>query len=90
MRARTIAVVISTAWWALAGMLSGEEYWNQFRGPHGDGQVPSTALPLKWQETEHVTWKTAIHGKAWSSPVVWGQQIWMTSATEMVSEFRVS
>ncbi len=58
------------------------EYWNQFRGPLGDGQADSTALPIRWSETENVAWKTAVHGKAWSSPVVWGDQIWMTSATE--------
>ena len=66
---------------AIAGPLSAAEDWNQFRGPHGDGQTPAKSLPLDWSETKHVSWKTAIHGKAWSSPVVWGQQIWMTSAT---------
>lgn len=42
----------------------------------------ATGLPLKWSETENVRWKTPIHGKAWSSPVVWGEQIWLTTATE--------
>ena len=62
--------------------LSGAEYWSQFRGPGGDGQAGSASLPLHWSESENVAWKTAIHGKAWSSPVVWGDRIWMTSATE--------
>ena len=66
---------------AITGPHSAAEDWNQFRGPHGDGQTPAKALPLDWSETKHVSWKTAIHGKAWSSPVVWGQQIWLTSAT---------
>ncbi len=39
-------------------------------------------LPLRWSETENVKWKTAIHGRGWSSPVIWGDQIWMTTATE--------
>ena len=55
--------------------------WPEFRGPHGDGISKST-LPTTWSETNHVKWKTAIHGKAWSSPVVWGNQIWLTTATE--------
>jgi outer membrane protein assembly factor BamB len=38
-------------------------------------------LPIKWSESENVQWKTAIHGKGWSSPVVWGDQIWLTTAT---------
>jgi outer membrane protein assembly factor BamB len=37
---------------------------------------------MKWSETEHVKWKTAIHGRAWSSPVVLGGQVWVTTATE--------
>ena len=39
-------------------------------------------LPTTWSETEHVRWKTPIHGKGWSSPVIWGDQIWLTTATE--------
>ncbi len=58
------------------------EHWNQFRGPGGDGQVRSQSLPIEWSESRNVRWKTAIHGKAWSSPVVWGDRIWLTSATE--------
>ena len=58
-----------------------EMNWPQFRGPNGDGQSPNTGLPLTWSETENIRWKTAIHGKGWSSPVVWGNQIWFTTAT---------
>ncbi len=58
------------------------ENWPQFRGPAGDGNSAETGLPLTWSETEHVAWKTAIHGKGWSSPVIWDQQIWMTTAPE--------
>jgi len=58
------------------------EHWNQFRGPGGDGQVRSQLLPIEWSDSKNVRWKTAIHGKAWSSPVVWGDRIWMSSATE--------
>ncbi len=59
-----------------------EENWPQFRGPRGDGSAQATGLPLTWSETEHVRWKTAIHGRGHSSPVVWDGQIWMTTATE--------
>lgn len=60
-----------------------QAHWPEFRGPAGDGHAPAKArLPVTWSETNHVRWKTAIHGKAWSSPVVWGNQIWMTTATE--------
>jgi len=56
--------------------------WPQFRGPTGDGKADAAQLPLTFSEGEHVKWKTAIHGKAWSSPVIWGSQIWLTTATE--------
>jgi outer membrane protein assembly factor BamB len=59
-----------------------ETNWPQFRGPRGDGQSPNTGLPLTWSESENIRWKTPIHGKGWSSPVVWDDQIWMTTATE--------
>jgi outer membrane protein assembly factor BamB len=55
--------------------------WPQFRGPEGDGRAASTALPLTWGEDRNVAWKTAIHGRGWSSPVVLGNQVWLTTAT---------
>src|SRR5687768_9295042 len=43
--------------------------WPEFRGPTGQGLVSGgEKLPLKWSETENITWKTPIHGRAWSSP----------------------
>ncbi|MGV3721782.1 MAG: PQQ-binding-like beta-propeller repeat protein, partial [Actinomycetota bacterium] len=55
--------------------------WPDFRGPSGDGVSRGSGVPLKWSETENLRWKTAVHGQAWSSPVVWGNQIWVTTAT---------
>jgi outer membrane protein assembly factor BamB len=60
----------------------GGENWPQFRGPGGQGISDATNLPLTWSEKQNVKWKTPIHGKAWSSPVVWQDQVWLTSATE--------
>jgi outer membrane protein assembly factor BamB len=39
-------------------------------------------LPVEWSETSHIAWKTAIHDRGWSSPVVWKNQIWLTTASE--------
>ena len=72
-----------------AATLFAADNWPQFRGPAGNGHSDATGLPLKFSETEHVKWKTAIHGKAWSSPVVWGSQIWLTTATEDGTELSV-
>jgi outer membrane protein assembly factor BamB len=56
------------------------ENWPQFRGPHGDNRADDAKLPLIWSENKNVVWKTAIHDKGWSSPVVWGDQVWLTTA----------
>ena len=56
--------------------------WTPFRGPDGAGISDATGLPIEWSESSNVRWKTAIPGKAWSSPVVWGEQVWVTNATE--------
>ncbi len=61
---------------------SAHENWPEFRGPTGDGHCDSTALPLDWSETRNVAWKTAIHDHGWSSPVIWQDQIWVTTGRD--------
>jgi outer membrane protein assembly factor BamB len=56
--------------------------WPQFRGPTGQGQSDEHNLPLTWSETANVRWKVAVPGRGWSSPVVHGDRIWLTTATE--------
>lgn len=56
--------------------------WPDWRGPTADGQSDAAALPLHWSETEHVVWKTGIHDLGHSTPVVWRDQIWLTTAGE--------
>ena len=56
--------------------------WPDYRGPRRDGVSEAKELPLRWSETLNVRWKTPIHGRAWSSPVIWGKQVWLTTATE--------
>jgi outer membrane protein assembly factor BamB len=56
--------------------------WPEFRGPLGNGTSSSKGLPLHWSEQQHVGWKVQIHGRGWSSPVIWGNQVWLTTATE--------
>lgn len=56
--------------------------WPQWRGPDGQGISNAKNLPVRWSEKENVTWRTELPGKGWSSPVIEGQQIWLTSAIE--------
>ncbi len=77
MRAAILLFVLSAF-----SIISAAENWPEFRGPSGDGSSDATGLPSEWSESKNVTWKTAIHGRGWSSPVVWGDQIWFGTATE--------
>jgi outer membrane protein assembly factor BamB len=58
------------------------ENWPRFRGPTGEGRSAETSLPLRWSAESNVVWKTAIAGQGWSSPIVWGDQVFITSAQE--------
>jgi len=76
-----------TRFWILSALvlvpavIAAAENWPQFRGPHGDGRAEAS-LPIELGEEQNVQWKIAIHGKGWSSPVIWGDQLWLTTATE--------
>jgi len=59
---------------------SQEKNWTQFRGSNLNGMAISENIPLKWDESV-IKWKTAIHDKGYSSPVVYNNQIWVTTAT---------
>ncbi len=57
-----------------------EENWTHFRGNNLDGLAPNEKIPLKWDDSA-ILWKTMIHDKGYSSPVVFGNQVWVTTAT---------
>ncbi len=61
--------------------------WSQFRGPAGNGVSDAKGVPTKWSEAENVRWKVPVHDKGWSSPVVWKDQVWVTSAHEKGRKF---
>jgi outer membrane protein assembly factor BamB len=56
-----------------------EDNWPQFRGPNA-GVVKDGVLPTTWSTTENVAWVIDIPGRAWSSPIIWGDKIFITSA----------
>jgi outer membrane protein assembly factor BamB len=65
------------SWFAASGSDNGQ--WPQFRGPQSIGVVEDPQLPDKWSATENVAWKTEVPGMGWSSPIVWGDRIFVTS-----------
>ncbi len=54
--------------------------WPQFRGPGGLGISANTNLPEQWSPSQNIAWKREIPGRAWSSPIVWGDRIFITTA----------
>jgi outer membrane protein assembly factor BamB len=69
-----LGLVLSLLLTALAN-----DRWPQFRGPQSLGVAEDPQLPDKWSATENVAWKTDIPGMGWSSPIVWGDRIFVTS-----------
>jgi outer membrane protein assembly factor BamB len=56
--------------------------WPEFRGPTGQGLVQGV-LPIRWGPKENIVWKQAIPGRGWSSPIVCGGRIFLTTAVPM-------
>lgn len=54
--------------------------WSQFRGSNGSGVSTAAAIPTEWSPDKNVQWKTKIPGVAWSSPIVWGDKVFLTTA----------
>lgn len=56
--------------------------WPQWRGPSAQGHADAPSLPETWSETSHVAWKTPLPGRGHSTPVMWGDHLWLTTAFE--------
>jgi hypothetical protein len=57
------------------------ENWPEFRGPSGQGVSTERNVPLHWSPGKGIAWKTEIPGLGWSSPIVWGSLLFVTTAT---------
>ena len=75
-------VVTLVLFYSVTVFAAGTTNWPDFRGPTADGIAEVTSVPIVWSETENVKWKTSIHDKGHSSPVVLADQIWLTTASK--------
>src|SRR5262245_25422949 len=74
----SLAVTLVGAWTTNAA----EPNWPRWRGPGGDGHSSETNLPVKW-DARSIVWRTPLKGSGHSSPIVWGDRIFLTSALDL-------
>ncbi|NQU84759.1 MAG: PQQ-like beta-propeller repeat protein [Mariniphaga sp.] len=74
-------LLVSTLLSVIVACSPKSENWTHLRGSTFDGHAQTNVAPLHWSETENVIWKSEVKGVGWSSPVIYGNQIWVTSAT---------
>lgn len=65
-----------------SGFTAQAENWPRFRGPNGEGIAHDKHVPIQWTETEGIAWRAEVPGSGNSSPIVWGDRIFLQSATE--------
>lgn len=63
--------------WCVQAVAS--DNWPQFRGLNASGVSTNANLPDKWSATENLTWKADLPGRSWSSPIVWGDRVFLTA-----------
>lgn len=81
MRATVLSVICVTIGLTVCRSAAAEN-WTRFRGPNGQGISRETGLPVTWSATDNVRWTADIPGKGWSSPIVYEDRIFLTTATE--------
>jgi outer membrane protein assembly factor BamB len=72
-----------------ATLSASAENWPRFRGPSGQGISTEKNLPTEWSADSNIRWKTEIPGEGWSSPIVWGNHVFVTTITDEGTRCRV-
>jgi outer membrane protein assembly factor BamB len=73
----------------LLGIAADAENWPSFRGPTGQGHSSETPLPLTWTSDEKIAWKAEVPGESWSSPIVWEDHVFITTAPDGGASCRI-
>jgi outer membrane protein assembly factor BamB len=72
-------MLIGAAWLSIVALAARAEDWPGWRGPTYQGISTENDLPIRWSATENVAWKTPIAGQGWSSPIVFGDRVFVTA-----------
>lgn len=78
-RTLTVALLVTTFGVVVRAQAPGQSNWPQWRGPSGNGVATGTP-PAKWSDTANVAWKVEIPGRGYSTPVAWGDRLYLTTA----------
>ena len=82
MKLTTAAVLLATA----GALSAATPQWSQWRGPLANGVAPLANPPVEWSEKKNVRWKVALPGKGHSSPIVFGDRVYVMAATPVGAE----
>jgi len=78
-------IVLAVVAGSLAALNQIHADWPQWRGPGGQGHADASKLPVEWSEVKNISWRTELPGRGWSSPVIFGNQVWVTAAYETLA-----
>jgi outer membrane protein assembly factor BamB len=80
MRTARTRVLVGVVAWASLPALAWSADWPQFRGPNASAASTDGNLPVEWSPEKNVAWKTRVPGYGWSSPIAWGDRMFVTTA----------
>ncbi len=81
-QALPLAPLLLTLWAVSSPGVAESPDWSQWRGPQGTGIAPAGNPPVRWSETENVKWKVSVDGLGTSTPIVFGERVYLTTAID--------
>lgn len=75
----SVVLLLTQVVWVEGAPDTDPAHWPQWRGPFANGMARTTA-PVEWSETKNTKWKVAVPGRGFSTPVIWGERIFLTTA----------
>jgi len=87
MNRKSTLIIFAFLFFVLNSFAQNANNWTHFRGSNMDGHAAVKKAPLHWSDSTNVVWKVPVKGLGWSSPVVFGNQVWLTSAAKDGKEF---
>ena len=75
---------------ALAAQPTEDKFWGQWRGPQSNGVSSTAKPPTEWGESKNVRWKVELPGRGTSTPVIWGDRVYVLTAAPVGVELAAS